>query len=129
MRVKISAAGMLNYLSNAVQNDDQELANRVIEAISRNHIIFPEKQLNELLFQAVLNNSGWMVNKIIDLGANVNSGHFVHISLSDNNLSAASALIERGANIDDRDKDGQTPLFVAVQQDNIFFVKKLLKKG
>ncbi|MBB6217152.1 ankyrin repeat protein [Anaerosolibacter carboniphilus] len=58
-----------------------------------------------------------------------NSATFLHIAAVEGDLEMAKNEIANGADINARDKDGRTPLLIAVHYGNIDIVKLLIDKG
>lgn len=61
------------------------------------------------------------INIVSEYGENL-----LHEAISCNNVNVAKLLIQKGINIDFQDNNGRTPIFYAVNHDNISMVRALL---
>jgi ankyrin repeat protein len=91
---------------------------------------------NFFLHKAVGNTTNtFLVEAMLDMGADVNATyeHYkitpLHIAVSKGDQNIVEALLEKGANVEAKDKDGYNPLHIAVTKQNQKIVEALLEKG
>ena len=95
----------------------------------------PDVEVNTALHFAVLSkNNIEIVNKLLAKKANPNLLNYIntplHIAIQENNIDAVSPLLLYGANINIINKEGNTPLHIAMsKKDNIDMIKILLENG
>ena len=63
-----------------------------------------------------------------DWGDRATENHSIHYAIIDNNLDMFKLLIENGADVHSKNKDGETPLILALADNNIQIIAELLKK-
>lgn len=89
------------------------------------------QELNQALRAALLRGLNTdILDKIISVGAELNSGHESPLFFAlKNPLNTVAFLIEKGAEVDYQNSFGKTPLFYAVGFNDTALVKLLISKG
>lgn len=74
-------------------------------------------------------NNPQIVRLLIERGADVKKGKPLHEAVGFKSLESAKMLIEHGANVNEEDSLGSTPLLVAIQSRSYDMVRLLLENG
>lgn len=101
-----------------------------------------QQELKKLLFKAVRENSDHYVSSAITRGVNINiteddnkKQNALHVLASiaadakDSGIKNAELLIRKGINIDAKDNNGQTALYIAIKNKVFKLIKFLIEKG
>lgn len=93
-----------------------------------------DEQNNTALMEAVNEENIYLVEKLLDKGADVNVKNGLGdtallIACQVNNLNLAKKLLERNAEVNAVNDQGESPLMLAVQYGNIDLTEELLNKG
>lgn len=129
-----------NILFYAAQSGSQLIFNNVLNYSSDNFTQKFENNRNMLMcacnggnleiVKSIIENPerfGVKINQVDDAGNTVL--HYLARSKGQDNIEIIENLIELGANIEAKNKEGQTPLISAVLLGNVALVKELLAKG
>ena len=88
---------------------------------------------NTPLIYAASQNDIESLETLFSLGADINhkesSGTALHFACAYENKEAADWLIKHRADVDATDNDGRTPIFFAIEAENLDLVKLLLSNG
>jgi ankyrin repeat protein len=92
-----------------------------------------EKGGVNLLCRAVENQADWMVSRLLKAGASPNSKQWsrsaLHFAVAGENINIVKMLIEAGAEVNATDKNGQTPLDIALKAGKKDLIDVLVKAG
>ncbi len=122
---------LFNDFKEALEQDDEEALNRIIDEIPVNMADEDYDGMTPLMY-LVEYDKPEQVQLIIDRGANVNLGSYKGITplrYASDNVKIAKILIENGANINQTDNERYTALMSGAFHQKYDFVKLLLENG
>jgi len=119
-------------MQDAIDNNDTDLIEQLVHGgIDPNIIV--EDQMTALTYACLQSADEYVIQKLIDLGADVNGANSKQppllIMSQFNDLIIGDLLIENGADVDLTDESGDTPLYNAIIRGYFDFAELLIEAG